>query len=139
MLEGLLRFGWEPILDRGHPIGLKRGEASVSLEPGGQFELSGAPLETLHQTCVEANGHLAQVREIAKSLGLGFLGLGVTPTWSREDMPIMPKQRYGIMTGLQKPLDCRSDIEAIRSRPEESGSMRCVCSRAMTSAGLRSP
>ncbi|WP_108658579.1 glutamate--cysteine ligase [Acuticoccus kandeliae] len=92
--------GWDVIAERGNVIGLAdpAGGGAISLEPGGQFELSGAPLETLHQTCVEANGHLAQVREIAKSLGLGFLGLGVAPTWSRDEMPIMPKQRYGIMT-----------------------------------------
>ncbi|MCF3931858.1 glutamate--cysteine ligase [Acuticoccus sp. M5D2P5] len=92
--------GWDVIAERGNVIGLAdpEGGGAISLEPGGQFELSGAPLETLHQTCIEANGHLAQVREIAKSLGLGFLGLGVAPTWSRDEMPIMPKQRYQIMT-----------------------------------------
>jgi len=92
--------GWEPIRERGKTIGLAGpdGGGAISLEPGGQFELSGAPLETLHQTCVEANGHLAQVRQIADELGIGFLGLGMAPTWSREQMPVMPKQRYGIMT-----------------------------------------
>jgi glutamate--cysteine ligase len=91
---------WEPIEEHGNIIGLAdpAGGGAISLEPGGQFELSGAPLETLHETCREANGHLAQVRQVATELGLGFLGLGVAPTWSHADMPAMPKQRYGIMT-----------------------------------------
>lgn len=101
-MESLL--GWEPILDGDAIIGLVDpiGGGAISLEPGGQFELSGAPLETLHQTCREANAHLAQVREVAQPLGLGFLGIGVAPTWSREDMPRMPKQRYEIMTEYMK-------------------------------------
>ena len=92
--------GWDPIEDRGHLIGLAdpTGGGAISLEPGGQFELSGAPLETLHQTCREANGHLAQVRQIADELGIGFLGIGMAPTWTHAEMPIMPKQRYNIMT-----------------------------------------
>ena len=101
-MESLL--GWEPIHDGEAIIGLVDpiGGGAISLEPGGQFELSGAPVETLHQTCREANAHLAQVREIAKPLGLGFLGIGVAPTWSREDMPRMPKQRYEIMSAYMK-------------------------------------
>src|SRR5947207_9864611 len=71
---------------------------AISLEPGGQFELSGAPLETIHQTCSELMAHLAQVREIATPLGIGFLGLGMTPSWSRQQIPMMPKGRYRIMT-----------------------------------------
>lgn len=92
--------GWEPIAERGNTIGLAdpAGGGAISLEPGGQFELSGAPLENLHESCVEANGHLAQVRQVADELGIGFLGLGMAPAWSREEMPIMPKQRYQIMT-----------------------------------------
>jgi glutamate--cysteine ligase len=97
MLEGLMAFGWEPILDRGQPIGLKRGEASVSLEPGGQFELSGAPLLTLHETHAETADHLREVREVAAPLGLGFAPLGFHPLARREDMPWMPKGRYAIM------------------------------------------
>jgi len=97
MLEGLTRFGWEPILDRGNPIGLKRGDASVSLEPGGQFELSGAPLGTLHQTDNEIAAHLREVREVAEPLGLGFAPLGFHPLATREQMPWMPKGRYAIM------------------------------------------
>ncbi|MEL6782675.1 MAG: glutamate--cysteine ligase, partial [Pseudomonadota bacterium] len=71
--------------------------ASVSLEPGGQFELSGAPLEHIHQTCNEVGEHLAEVREIADPLGIAFLGLGASPQWSLPDTPIMPKGRYKIM------------------------------------------
>ncbi|MGV8839486.1 MAG: glutamate--cysteine ligase [Bauldia sp.] len=96
-MEGLL--GWAPIMDAGRPIGLVDpiGSAAISLEPGGQFELSGAPLETIHQTARELNAHLAQLREAADPLGIGFLGHGFSPLWSREDVPVMPKSRYGIM------------------------------------------
>ncbi|MBR9834812.1 MAG: glutamate--cysteine ligase [Alphaproteobacteria bacterium] len=98
MLEGLRdRFDWQPILESGHLIGLQKGGASVSLEPGGQFELSGAPLEHIHQTCNEVGQHLREVREIAEPLGIGFLGLGASPVWTMEDTPLMPKGRYKIM------------------------------------------
>lgn len=97
MLEGLQRFGWQPIAEKGNVIALSMDGASISLEPGGQFELSGAPLENLHQTCDEVHTHLAQVREVAGEIGAGFLGLGFDPKWRREDVPIMPKGRYGIM------------------------------------------
>ncbi|WP_198376920.1 glutamate--cysteine ligase [Neoroseomonas rubea] len=97
MLEGLMRFGWEPILDNGNPIGLKRGDASVSLEPGGQFELSGAPVSTLHETRDEIASHLEEVRAVAEPLGLGFAPLGFHPLATREQMPWMPKGRYAIM------------------------------------------
>lgn len=92
--------GWEPISERGNVIGLAdaKGGGAISVEPGGQFELSGAPLQTLHETCVEANTHLAQLRDVAGRLGLGFLGLGMAPTLKRPDAPRMPKQRYDIMT-----------------------------------------
>src|SRR5471032_2236734 len=101
LLEGMkLLLGWEPIMERGNIIGLYdvTGGGAISLEPGGQFELSGAPVETIHQTCNELMAHLAQVREVAKPLGIGFLGLGMTPNWSRADIPQMPKGRYKIMT-----------------------------------------
>lgn len=98
MLEGLRdRFGWKPIEEGGHLIGLKRDGASVSLEPGGQFELSGAPLETIHDTCNEVGKHLDEVREIAEPLGIAFLGLGASPIWSLAETSIMPKGRYKIM------------------------------------------
>ena len=97
-MEGLL--GWEPIVDQGNVIGLTDpiGQGAISLEPGGQFELSGAPLDTLHQTCREVNGHLAQVRECATPLGIGFLGLGASPKWTLAQTPVMPKSRYAIMS-----------------------------------------
>ncbi len=102
MLEGMRsRFGWDPIMEKGNIIGLARpmsaGGGSVSLEPGGQFELSGAPLENLHQTCEEVHDHLAQVREIGDEIGIGFLGLGFSPKWTFDETPIMPKGRYKIM------------------------------------------
>lgn len=97
MLEGLTRFGWEPVREGDNIIALSKDGASVSLEPGGQFELSGAPLKSLHQTCAEVNTHLAQVKEVAAEMGAGFLGLGFNPKWRREDIPVMPKGRYGIM------------------------------------------
>jgi glutamate--cysteine ligase len=101
LLEGMQHLlGWEPIIEDGNIIGLfdVTGGGAISLEPGGQFELSGAPVETVHQTCSELMAHLAQVKEIARPLGIGFLGLGMTPNWSRFQIPMMPKGRYRIMT-----------------------------------------
>ena len=101
LLEGMkLLLGWDPIMENGNIIGLHdvTGGGAISLEPGGQFELSGAPVETVHQTSSELMAHLAQVREVATPLGIGFLGLGMTPSWSRKEMPLMPKGRYRIMT-----------------------------------------
>ncbi len=100
LLDGMkANLDWEGIYDHEHIIGLidPVGGGAISLEPGGQFELSGAPLETLHQTCREVHGHLAHVREISDALGIGFLGLGASPKWSLEDTPQMPKSRYNIM------------------------------------------
>ena len=97
MLEGLAALGAEPIRDQGHLIGLKRGGEGISLEPGGQFELSGAPLRTLHETKTELARHFADVRRVGETLGLGFAPLGFHPTARRADMPFMPKSRYGIM------------------------------------------
>ncbi len=98
MLEGLRdRFQWETIEEDGRIIGLKKNGASVSLEPGGQFELSGAPLEHIHHTCNEVGDHLKEVREIADEIGVAFLGLGFSPVWSLQDTPMMPKGRYKIM------------------------------------------
>jgi glutamate--cysteine ligase len=97
MLEGLVAFGWQPVVEDGHVVALKRNSASITLEPGGQFELSGAPLETIHQTCAEVNGHLREVREVADRIGAGFLGLGFSPKWSLDETPMMPKARYQLM------------------------------------------
>ncbi len=97
LLTGLTRFGWAPVQEHGHTIALLKDGASVTLEPAGQLELSGAPLETIHQTCAEIGGHLTEVKTVADELGLGFLGMGFQPKWRRDDMPWMPKGRYKIM------------------------------------------
>ena len=89
--------GWAVIREGGLPIGLKGEGASVSLEPGGQFELSGAPLENIHQTCDEVHRHLDAVKKVCDPLGVAFLGMGFTPTWTRAEIPQMPKARYTIM------------------------------------------
>jgi glutamate--cysteine ligase len=98
ILEGLAeRFGWEPVLEGGNPIALSKDGCNVTLEPGGQVELSGAPLSDLHETCSEVHEHLAQVKEIAQPLDIGLMGMGFQPKWRREDIPWMPKGRYKIM------------------------------------------
>ncbi|TNE40935.1 MAG: glutamate--cysteine ligase [Alphaproteobacteria bacterium] len=97
MLEGLQRFGWKPDFEGENVIALSKEGCSVSLEPGGQLELSGAAVENLHETCSEVHTHLAQVREVGDEMGVGFLGLGFSPKWTRSETPIMPKGRYGIM------------------------------------------
>ena len=99
MLEGLRDgFGWSPVEEGGNIIGLEKNGANVSLEPGGQLELSGAPLETIHETCDEVNSHLAEVKEVADRIGAGFIGLGAAPEWTHEQMHMMPKGRYRLMT-----------------------------------------
>jgi glutamate--cysteine ligase len=101
LLEGMqMLLGWEPIVEAGNIIGLLdvTGGGAITLEPGGQFELSGAAVETLHETSMELMAHFAQVRQVAEPLGIGFLGMGLTPKWSRAEMPVMPKGRYRIMT-----------------------------------------
>ena len=101
LLEGMqMLLGWDPIMEGSNIIGLAdvTGGGAISLEPGGQFELSGAPVETVHQTGTELMAHLAQLREVARPLGIGFLGIGMTPDWKRSEMPMMPKGRYRIMT-----------------------------------------
>jgi glutamate--cysteine ligase len=111
MLEGMTRFGWEPVTEGNNIIALKRDSASITLEPGGQFELNtmnqprarvrnahvAAPLETLHETAAENAQHIDEVKEVAGEIGAGFIGLGFAPEWTREDMPFMPKGRYKIM------------------------------------------
>ncbi|RBO51619.1 glutamate--cysteine ligase [Rhodovulum sp. BSW8] len=99
VLEGLRdRHGWAPVMEGENLIGLQKDGANVSLEPGGQLELSGAPLETIHQTCDEVTEHLREVKGVADEIGVGFIGLGAAPIWSHEDMPMMPKGRYRLMT-----------------------------------------
>jgi glutamate--cysteine ligase len=107
LLTGLQRFGWTPIMEAREDcgetmIGLERandtgGIANISLEPGGQFELSGAPLETMHQICAETGKHLGETKTVADELNIGFLGMGFTPLWTRAEIPVMPKGRYKIM------------------------------------------
>ncbi|WP_417514010.1 glutamate--cysteine ligase [Minwuia sp.] len=97
MFEGLKRFGWQPLQEKGNTIAMAMDGQAISLEPGGQFELSGAPLHTLHETCSEVNTHLAQVKEVAAEIGVGFIGLGFHPTATRADFDMMPKPRYDIM------------------------------------------
>ena len=98
ILEKLQRYGWTPVLDGDNIVGLSdAGGGAISLEPGGQFELSGAPLETIHQTCSELHTHLKQMTEVTEELGLGMLGLGFLPKWTREDCHWMPKRRYAVM------------------------------------------
>src|SRR2546427_6427017 len=110
LLEGMHDLlGWEPIMEGDNIIGLfdVTGGGAISLEPGGQFELSGAPYDNVHQTAAELMAHLAQVREVAKPLGIGFLGIGMTPNWTRADMPKMPKGRYKIMTAYMPKVGTR--------------------------------
>ena len=97
LLKAMEGYGWEPIVEGGHVIALKGSDGNVSLEPAGQLELSGAPLETLHQTCAETGRHLDQVKAIGAKTGKGFLGLGMWPDKTRAELPIMPKGRYAIM------------------------------------------
>ncbi|SFL59386.1 glutamate--cysteine ligase [Shimia aestuarii] len=98
VLQGLRDgHGWAPVEEGGKLIGLEKDGANVSLEPGGQLELSGAPLENIHQTCDEVNQHLVDVKDIADKIGVGFIGLGAAPIWKHEDMPLMPKGRYKLM------------------------------------------
>src|SRR4028119_1417801 len=97
LLLGLTEFGWRPVIESDKVIALSGPDGTISLEPAGQFELSGAPLENLHQTCAEAARPLGQCKMIGAGLGLGFLGTGMWPDKARADLPIMPKGRYKIM------------------------------------------
>ena len=130
LLEGMQALlGWEAIYDGENIIGLSDplGGAAISLEPGGQFELSGAPLKSIHQTCREVHAHLAQVREIGDPLGIGFLGIGMSPKWRLSDTPMMPKQRYEIMAAYMPKVGthgldmmfrtCTVQVRNIMSRP----------------------
>ncbi len=99
LLEGLQeRHGWTPIMEGENIIGLVDDHGgSITLEPGGQFELSGAAVSDLHQTCEEVHDHLSHIRDIGDKLGIGFLGMGFSPAWTLEETPVMPKGRYRIM------------------------------------------
>jgi glutamate--cysteine ligase len=97
LLLGLTEFGWQPVEEGGKVIALAGKDGTISLEPAGQLELSGAPLENLHESCAESGRHLQQVKAVGERLGLGFLGLGMWPDKARSDLPMMPKGRYAIM------------------------------------------
>ena len=97
LLSGLTEYGWEPVIENGNVIALSGADGNISLEPAGQFELSGAALQNLHETCAEAARHLDQCKAVGERLGLGFLGLGMWPDKTRAELPIMPKGRYAIM------------------------------------------
>ena len=97
LLEGLTEFSWRPVVENGNVIALAGPDGTISLEPAGQFELSGAALENLHQTCAEAGRHLKQCKAVGDRLGVGFLGLGMWPDKTRAELPVMPKGRYKIM------------------------------------------
>jgi glutamate--cysteine ligase len=102
MHELIRHYGWVPISEGGNVIALKRPEGekggTISLEPGGQFELSGAPLETLHETAAETDEHLREVLRVGEDLAIGFLGVGFSPKWRLDEIPMMPKERYQVMT-----------------------------------------
>ncbi|CAB4310333.1 unnamed protein product [Prunus armeniaca] len=98
LLNGIAdRFDWDKIMEGNNIIALKQGKQSITLEPGGQFEHSGAPLETLHQVCAEVNSHLYQVKAVLKEMGIGLLDIGCQPKWEVKDIPMMPKERYEII------------------------------------------
>ncbi|MDQ6959453.1 MAG: glutamate--cysteine ligase, partial [Mariprofundaceae bacterium] len=97
LLALLMHYNWQPVLEGDNLIALKKHGASVTLEPGGQVELSGAPLATIHQTCRETTDYHALMRTISDELGIGFLALGFQPKWQRENIPWMPKARYAVM------------------------------------------
>lgn len=134
------RFGWEPMTEAGLTIGVKLDGQSVTLEPGGQFELSGAPLTTLHQTCAEVNSHLYQSKTIGEELGIGFLGVGFDPKWSIEQIPVMPKDRYRLMKAYMptvgtRGLDMMFRTCTIQVRLQElAGACRKSCAYACRTA-----
>jgi glutamate--cysteine ligase len=98
VLEGIRdRFGWSPVMEQDKIIGLTKDGANVSLEPGGQLELSGAPLVSVVETGAELDSHLAEVHAVAEPLGVRFMGLGAAPQWRHDQMPLMPKGRYKLM------------------------------------------
>jgi len=104
LLEGLESFGWQPVEEDGNLIALSCPKGgSVTLEPGGQLELSGAPLETIHDTCAEVSNHHRNLKAVASEHGIGLIGMGFNPKWARGDIDFMPKGRYAVM-GRYMPL-----------------------------------
>ena len=106
LLEGMTRFGWESINENGLPIALRQGGRSITLEPGGQLESSGAPLVSAHETAEETRAYHRQLSMLSSELGLRFLALGHQPKWSRNELPWMPKQRYRIMRAYMSGRGC---------------------------------
>ena len=100
LLSGLEHFGWKPVVEGGNVIAMTGADGAISLEPAGQLELSGAPLENLHQTCAETGRHLQQVKAVGDKLGLSYLGLGLWPDKTRAELPVMPKGRYGLCCAI---------------------------------------
>lgn len=112
LMQSLIdRFGWLPISEGGNIVALKRSDGepggTVSLEPGGQFELSGDPLSTVHDIAAETQAHLDQCRAAGAPLGIGFLGVGFSPSWTLAETPRMPKERYKVMTGYMPKVGTR--------------------------------
>src|SRR5688572_1265950 len=105
LLLGLTEFGWSPVIEGGNVIALSGPDGTISLEPAGQLELSGAPLENLHESCAESGRHLEQAKAIGEKLGLGFLGIGMWPDKARSDLPMMPKGRYAIIDRMSTRLN----------------------------------
>ena len=101
LLSGLTDYGWKPVMEGTTVIGLTRGDAAISLEPGGAVELAGAPQPDLHEVSAEIEQHLTEACDIGEQLGIGFLGMGFHPTAKRDDVPWMPKKRYEIMVTAQ--------------------------------------
>ncbi len=97
ILMAMRQFGWEPVEENGKVIAMSGDDGTISLEPAGQLELSGAPLDNLHQTCAETGRHLQQCKKVGEEMGVGFLGLGMWPDKTRAELPVMPKGRYDIM------------------------------------------
>ena len=91
-------YNWEKVLENNKVISLKKNGSSITLEPGGQLELSGAPLKNLFQTCSEVNTHKDELNNVCKSLEINFMGIGVLPKWDLSNIEIMPKKRYEIMS-----------------------------------------
>ncbi len=131
MLEKLQRFGWSPVVEGGNVIALLQDDgSSITLEPAGQLELSGAPLETIHETCNEVGLHLQQVKAVAAEMDIGFLGLGYQPKWRREDMPWMPKARYSIMKSYM-PLRGKLGLDMMQSTCTVQVNLDFACEATM--------
>jgi Gamma-glutamylcysteine synthetase len=88
------KFEWMPVFEKSNIVGLEKGKANISLEPGGQFELSGAIKKTVHEVEQEMTLFMHNMKNVCEELGLGLFSMGAAPDWKRDEMPIMPKARY---------------------------------------------